>query len=46
LREGFVQSQKKDLTGGGIISSFGGKAEVREVLKGGVYLMSDSNLID
>ena len=45
VKEGFSQGQKKELTGGGLIRSLGGWIEAREILKGGVHIMSDERIL-
>ena len=34
------------MTGSGLICSIGGWTEVREILKGGILIMSDSDFVD
>ena len=45
VKEGLTQGRKKELTGGGLIRSLGGWTEAREVLKGGVHIMSDERIL-
>jgi len=45
VRKGLTQGRRKELTGGGLIRSLGGWTEAREVLKGGVHIMSDERIL-
>ncbi len=45
VKEGFTQGRKKQLTGGGLIRSLGGWTEAREILKGGIHIMSDERIL-
>jgi len=45
VKEGLQQGRKEELTGGGLIRSLGGWTEAREVLKGGVHIMSDERIL-
>ncbi len=45
VREGLSQGRREELTGGGLIRSLGGWAEARELLKGGVHIMSDERIL-
>ena len=45
VKEGLTQGRKKELTGGGLIRSLGGWTAAREVIKGGVHIMSDERIL-
>lgn len=45
VEEGLRQGRKKELTGGGLIRSLGGWIEAREILRGGVHIMSDERIL-
>ena len=45
VKGGLSQGRKKELTGGGLIRSLGGWIEAREILKGGVHIMSDERIL-
>lgn len=45
VKEGFSEGRKNELTGGGLIRSLGGWIEAREILKGGVHIMSDERIL-
>ena len=45
MEEGLRQGRKKELTGGGLIRSLGGWIEAREILRGGVHIMSDERIL-
>jgi len=45
VQAGIKQGRRKELTSGGLIRSLGGWTEVREVLKGGVHIMSDERIL-
>jgi len=45
VKEGLTQGRKKEFTGGGLIRSLGGWTEAREILKGGIHIMSDERIL-
>jgi putative transposase len=45
VKDGLTQGRREELTGGGLIRSLGGWTEAREVLKGGVHIMSDERIL-
>ena len=45
VKEGMTQGRREDLTGGGLIRSLGGWTAARDVLKGGVHIMSDERIL-
>ena len=45
VKGGLSQGRKKELTGGGLIRSLGGWIEAREILRGGVHIMSDERIL-
>ncbi len=45
VEAGFRQGRKKELSGGGLIRSLGGWIEAREILRGGVHIMSDERIL-
>ena len=45
VKEGLSEGRKRELTGGGLIRSLGGWIEAKEILKGGVHIMSDERIL-
>ncbi|MDY6857168.1 MAG: transposase [Thermodesulfobacteriota bacterium] len=45
VKEGLSQGRRQELTGGGLIRSLGDWTEAREILKGGVHIMSDERIL-
>jgi REP element-mobilizing transposase RayT len=45
VKEGLNEGRKRELTGGGLIRSLGGWIEAKEILKGGVHIMSDERIL-
>ena len=45
VKGGFTQGRKRELSGDGLIRSLGGWTEAREILRGGVHIMSDERIL-
>ena len=45
VNAGLGEGRKDELTGGGLIRSLGGWIEAKEILKGGVHIMSDERIL-
>jgi REP element-mobilizing transposase RayT len=45
VKAGLGEGRKAELTGGGLIRSLGGWIEAKEILKGGVHIMSDERIL-
>ena len=45
VKDGVTQGRREELTGGGLIRSLGGWTAARDVLKGGVHMMSDERIL-